>query len=59
MTDGTAKLLAVGDRHEGDAALEPGLASPGLWETPEHKPAPAAESDTEDIERRMKLLGYM
>ena len=42
VTDGAAKLLAVGDRHEGDAALEPGLASAGLWETPEHKPAPAA-----------------
>ncbi len=59
VTDGTAKLLAVGDRHEGEPALAAGLASPGLWETPEHRPAPAPESDTEDIERRMKLLGYM
>ena len=29
VTDGAAKLMAVGDRHEGEPALEPGLASAG------------------------------
>jgi arylsulfatase A-like enzyme len=59
VTDGRATLTARGDRHEGDAELEPGLAHPGLWQTPETEPAPAPEADSDDLERRMKLLGYM
>lgn len=59
VTDGTAELTARGEVHEGDSSLEGGLAHAGLWRTPDHDPEPVSEPASDDIERRMKLLGYM